>query len=514
AFFAGAMSTSIQHGGCSYGPAARRWIDGTEQRQEIIRKALSDGLCGSCALRCTGCLDMDAYIDNELERSPVCPMCAGVLQQTKEIAILCSKAIETAPYVDARQFSRSIALPRSCPLRAAQWINAINPQLPGDNARALVTKTTLDLRSIVGHIIETVLRRLNLQFCPSSEDVAIRVTLVNTTADDGLQAKWQAIGESRKRSRGSQDNAIWPSNKHIEDKLASTSVHSIPSLGGLLDAPSSLATATVVTERNPLLLAGRYLKYDREMPQTPWLVGDKRMGKTSLQECLFKPLIPLIFPGGLPELTEEQAKKRRCEADTALDSIGGTKFHSAGREDIDVRMFGSGRPFMFEVPNPPKLHFSVSELQALEAAILKQEGAGDIVPGTFKTVSREYFMQLQEASEQKQKKYRCAIWIADVVSATIEEKLQIDELTVQQKTPFRVLHRRSALTRPKVIHTVRVTDKLNDHWLILEIVTQAGTYIKEFVHGDRGRTSPSVAELCQCPVDILELDVVDVYCDL
>ena len=45
-------------------------------------------------------------------------------------------------------------------------------------------------------------------------------------------------------------------------------------------------------------------------------------------------------------------------------------------------------------------------------------------------------------------------------------------------------------------------------WALLEIVASAGTYIKEFAHGDLGRTRPSLASLLGCAVDILQLDVV------
>lgn len=31
------------------------------------------------------------------------------------------------------------------------------------------------------------------------------------------------------------------------------------------------------------------------------------------------------------------------------------KFHSGGREDIDVRMLGNGRPFLIELINPEYL---------------------------------------------------------------------------------------------------------------------------------------------------------------
>jgi len=41
----------------------------------------------------------------------------------------------------------------------------------------------------------------------------------------------------------------------------------------------------------------------------------------------------------------------------------------------------------------------------------------------------------------------------------------------------------------------------------------AGTYVKEFVHGDLGRTTPSVCSLLGCQADILQLDVVWLFDD-
>lgn len=42
---------------------------------------------------------------------------------------------------------------------------------------------------------------------------------------------------------------------------------------------------------------------------------------------------------------------------------------------------------------------------------------------------------------------------------------------------------------------------------MLHVVAQAGTYIKEFVHGDLLRTVPSVGEMLKNEVDIVQLDV-------
>ena len=49
---------------------------------------------------------------------------------------------------------------------------------------------------------------------------------------------------------------------------------------------------------------------------------------------------------------------------------------------------------------------------------------------------------------------------------------------------------------------------LGPRFLLLDLTTQAGTYVKEFVHGDLGRTTPNVGALLGCEADILQLDVV------
>ena len=47
--------------------------------------------------------------------------------------------------------------------------------------------------------------------------------------------------------------------------------------------------------------------------------------------------------------------------------------------------------------------------------------------------------------------------------------------------------------------------------MILHIMASAGTYIKEFVHSDLGRTVPSIGSILECEADILQLDVCQVY---
>jgi tRNA pseudouridine synthase 10 len=46
--------------------------------------------------------------------------------------------------------------------------------------------------------------------------------------------------------------------------------------------------------------------------------------------------------------------------------------------------------------------------------------------------------------------------------------------------------------------------------MVLDIVTQAGTYVKELVHGEFKRTTPSISEMIGKEIDIIALDVMNI----
>ena len=129
-----------------------------------------------------------------------------------------------------------------------------------------------------------------------------------------------------------------------------------------------------------------------------------------------------------------------------------------------------------------------------------------------KLCDRSVWEQMQTVAEEKRKAYSCICWSARPLT---KEKLKVLEdlsvnplcvdeegrpsLKIIQKTPLRVLHRRSLLDRPRYIYNIE-TILLNDHYFIMNLRTSAGTYVKEFVHGDLGRTAPSVCSLLGCQV--------------
>src|SRR5262249_13749108 len=68
----------------------------------------------------------------------------------------------------------------------------------------------------------------------------------------------------------------------------------------------------------------------------------------------------------------------------------------------------------------------------------------------------------------------------------------IEGKTLLQQTPSRVSHRRADLVRHRKVKHLEVVNLDGNRATIL-VKAEAGTYIKELISGDGGRTKPSVA---------------------
>ncbi|VDK67292.1 unnamed protein product [Anisakis simplex] len=87
-------------------------------------------------------------------------------------------------------------------------------------------------------------------------------------------------------------------------------------------------------------------------------------------------------------------------------------------------------------------------------------------------------------------------------------------IKIIQKTPIRVLKRRPLLNRERNIFDLKL-NFIDEYHFICRLETESGTYIKEFIHGDFGRTRPCLAEVMGIggDIDIIELDVNRVHMD-
>lgn len=185
---------------------------------------------------------------------------------------------------------------------------------------------------------------------------------------------------------------------------------------------------------------------------------------------------------------------------------------SSGREDVDVRCLGRGRPFILEILNARKTILPMTEARKMELAI---ESSHKLSVVNLQVVNKDETLHIKTGEEQKRKFYRALCLLENCATREVLEKLNLPNgFEVQQTTPLRVLHRRPLLTRQRMIYNLKTrVCRTNTRLLILDITAQAGTYIKELVHGEFGRTRPSISELIDQPIDIMALDVMAIYLD-
>jgi len=80
---------------------------------------------------------------------------------------------------------------------------------------------------------------------------------------------------------------------------------------------------------------------------------------------------------------------------------------------------------------------------------------------------------------------------------------------LKQQTPQRVIHRRADKVRTKTVHEVK-TRLIAANKFEFIVLADGGTYIKELISGDDGRTIPSVSSILNSKATCVELDVLKV----
>ena len=390
--------------------------------------------------------------------------------------------------------------------------------------------------------------------------------------------------------------------QHLNKRLEGVKlVNDKPQILALID----VLTLTVELDIRAHYLYGRYLKLERGIPQTRWPCrackgrGCERCDYTGLQ---YKKSVQDLIGNPLLELfgSEEHA------------------FHGMGREDIDVRCMGRGRPFVIEMKEPKirsidvgeamkminsaadgsieitglrdsnrsevvrvkdtpaeksyTIRFRLQPLSEAELAVLTapvdlthidvQERGGkgkkqsskrkrrgdrkndhvkplptviDVVEGpdeaTLKAMKKAELVALAEEMKLEAtgtkpvliERIQAAAPPAPVYIDLPEDDVILDTIAklsgvkLAQRTPERVAHRRADLIRRRtVFETSKPSiETMEDGTREVEFTLrcESGTYVKETVHGDGGRTQPSLSSLIKAKCDVLWLDVGDIHAD-
>ena len=364
-------------------------------------------------------------------------------------------------------------------------------------------------------------------------------------------------------------------------------------------------TLTVELDIRAHYLYGRYQKLERGIPQTRWpcrackgrgcekCEGTGLQYKKSVQDLIGNPLLGLF-----------EAKEHA--------------FHGMGREDIDVRCMGQGRPFVIEMKEPKVRTVDVEAAmqminEAAEGSInitgLRASNRSEVVrvkdtPAEKSYTIRFRVMPLSEAEhavltapvdlthvdvqerggkgkknpkrrnrrgDRKNDHKKPLPAVIEVVEGPSEDELKalkkaeliekaealglaksgtksdlierimnagppapvlfdvptgefiketIEKLAgvkLFQRTPERVAHRRADLIRKRTVFETSkpLIETMDDGVMEVEFTLrcESGTYVKETVHGDGGRTQPSLSSLIKAKCDVLWLDVGDIHAD-
>lgn len=227
-----------------------------------------------------------------------------------------------------------------------------------------------------------------------------------------------------------------------------------------------------------IFIYGEYIKLSRTMSQTPLCISGK-------------------------------FKTERCVSDFIYifkDFFGSSdiKFIASGREDIDVRCL-EGRSFILEVIKPTKnlnmikdsLRDDLKVSQDLRNISMQAQLYPEVDLINLSIVNKS--MKNIVTKESPDKLYNLLIYS--------DRKINFSKVyELKQNTPLRVLHRRANICRDRSIEVLKLKEMEYGlgFYYDVDIRTTSGTYVKEWVNGDFGRTMPNLG------ADLLELDVIKV----
>jgi tRNA pseudouridine synthase 10 len=314
--------------------------------------------------------------------------------------------------------------------------------------------------------------------------VGSRVPSTFKSAEDSL---WQKIGSEYCEPLKRELNRVMGS--WIEEQTGKKVDFSHPDANFLIDFERNRVELSL----GPLFIYGRYKKYERGLPQTRWPCrecsgrGCKKCGGTGKQYL---------------ETVEELI------AEPVLEKTGGkaSSFHGSGREDMDARMLGTGRPFVLEIAEPLTRRLDLKQLEKE----INERAAGKVGVSKLRFSDKDEVRLLKALRYEKT--YDALIECAEPVTKKELSRLDLyfKGRQLMQRTPTRVLHRRADKVRKRRVISVK-SKTVSEKEFRSVIKTESGTYIKELITGDEKRTRPSFSIILRKQCSCKELDVIGIH---
>ena len=244
---------------------------------------------------------------------------------------------------------------------------------------------------------------------------------------------------------------------------------------------------------SPLYIYGRYKKFIRGIPQTRW----------DCKECYGKGCEKCNYMGKMYETSVEEIIAKRV---MGLTKGAEHSFHGMGREDIDARMLGNGRPFVLEIKVPIRRHLNLKDLEK----VINEYAEGKVAVSDLKLSAKEEVVAIKDAKVFKSYDVEVEFTESIDYGKLKEVARAFKDKSIEQRTPKRVLHRRADKIRKRIVKDIGI-EVIGKYTVKFKITGESGIYIKELIHGDEGRTKPSIAGYLNTNIEIRNLDVIYIH---
>ncbi|MDP6899839.1 MAG: tRNA pseudouridine(54/55) synthase Pus10 [Candidatus Thalassarchaeaceae archaeon] len=350
------------------------------------------------------------------------------------------------------------------------------------------------------------------EYCPFCEDLFVDVDIIATRIVEslnGIEFTKAQLGTHFSKEHVANEETLRtnfaaigsrPLKASLTKAIQDAVLTKVPGMVWVKEKPEVMILIDTLTlginvDIRALFLYGRYRKLSREIPQTRWPCrscrgdGCEACDDTGQQ-----------YPASIQSLV--------CDPLVEALSASGDAFHGMGREDIDVCCLGQGRPFVAELKHPLKRTVDFESLMEL----INKQANGQIEITGLRISNRPEVARIKETKAEKSYTIR---FTCDHAFSQEEAEARIMTLNgkeLEQQTPQRVSHRRAdKIRRRKVISLGDIQFEGNEVQFLVRC--ESGTYVKELVHSDNGRTTPSVAGVLEADCEVIWLVVEDIHAD-
>lgn len=508
-------------------------------KREIINiiNSTAPYICCYCILRCINCINYELYCfeyniiykhiynhetTNINSNQYECNLCVGILQHLTLHTNTIKQYIAQSGYItDSYKLLTSIS--STLLFRQQHYLHKY--LAPHD------TTYIIDLKECIKHMYahsldisigDTCTLQLTIKFIynNTSNEVLLMENATGISINQSLQIrhrhnKRQKMNQRIKYKLYNNHHSTQPMSNIDTDISTATylkymSAISNQQYAALQYEPIVHNTDTTTIEccailyRTPIYISGQYNKYARNVSQSPWIIHNnlKRNEHDGIQTS-----------SNTTEMSELNVESQITKHMKSVYNPSKMMFSSSGREDMDVRMLGNGRLFYIELFDCKQIYDANHTIyNTIQCHINNDNPVVQV--NNIHLSNRTLYDQMNKSIDKKNKYYRCIIITNK--SITVQQLQQLIDcttsFTIAQHTPIRVSHRRADLCRIKTIYCMS-TQYINSTSFQLDLCTSSGTYIKEYVHSDNGRTQPNIGSMLGdgYSAEIIQLDVMQLF---